>query len=60
MDQKFCRDSNLRAKVMYESVKLDVLTASDEEVRFESDIDGSITNLKVVQIRFHHHKPHLI
>ena len=29
------------------------LTASDEEVRFESDIDGSITNLKVVQIRFH-------
>ena len=36
------------------------LTASDEEVRFESDIDGSITNLKVVQIRFHHHKPNLI
>jgi len=29
------------------------LTASDEEVRFESDIDGSITNLNVVQIRFH-------
>ena len=37
------------------------LTASDppSEVRFESDMDGSITNLKVVQIRFYHHKPNL-
>ena len=31
------------------------LTASDEECPFESDIDRSITNLKVVKIRFHHH-----